>query len=43
MKILIQKTVLSGGWYQWEQRGHKERMRKGKYGGSTMYSYKKME
>jgi hypothetical protein len=37
------KQVLSRGWYQWERGGHEERVKKGKYGGNTMYSCMKME
>jgi hypothetical protein len=37
------KQVLSGGWYQWEEEGHKESMKKGKYGRNIMYSCMKIE
>jgi hypothetical protein len=39
----IREQVLSGGWYQWEGRGHKERVEEGKYGGNAVYSCMKME
>jgi hypothetical protein len=37
------KQVLSGGWYQWEGGGYKERMKEGGYGGYIIYSCMKME
>jgi chitinase len=43
MKDKKVKQVLSGGWYQWEEGGHKGRKRKAEYGGNTMYSCMKME
>jgi hypothetical protein len=36
------KQVLSGGWYQWEWGGHKERVQD-EYGGNIMYSWIQME
>jgi hypothetical protein len=42
MKTRKGKTVLSGGWYQWEWGGHKERVKEGKYIGSTVKMRKKM-
>jgi hypothetical protein len=32
------KQILSGGWYQWEGGGHKERVEEDEYGENTMYS-----
>jgi hypothetical protein len=37
------KTSPVGGWYQREERGHKEKVKEGKYHRSTMYSSIKME
>jgi hypothetical protein len=37
------KQVLSGGWYQWEGGGYKERVQEGEYGGNSMYSCMKVE
>jgi hypothetical protein len=37
------KQVLSGDWCQWKEGKAKERVKEGKYGGSTMYSCMKME
>jgi hypothetical protein len=37
------KKILSGGWYQWEEGGYKERVKKGEYSGNTTYSCTKME
>jgi hypothetical protein len=33
------KHVLPWGWYQWKGGGDKERVKKGKYGGSTIFMY----
>jgi hypothetical protein len=33
MKDRKVKLVLSGGWYQWERGGYKERVQEGEYGG----------
>jgi hypothetical protein len=35
--------VLSGGWFQWEGEGPKERVKNGKYGGNVRYLCIKME
>jgi hypothetical protein len=37
------KQVLSGGWYQWEGGGHKERVKEGGCGENIVYLYMKME
>jgi hypothetical protein len=37
------KQVLPGGWYQWEGRRYKERVKEGEYDGNIMYSCMKME
>jgi hypothetical protein len=37
------KQVLSGGWYQWQRGGHKERGKESEYHGTLMYSCMKME
>jgi hypothetical protein len=37
MKDRKVKQVLPGGWYQWEGGEYKERLKKGEYGGNTMY------
>jgi hypothetical protein len=39
----ITEQVLSGGWYQWEWGGYKERVKEGQCGGNIMYSCMKME
>jgi hypothetical protein len=43
MKDRKVKQVLSGGWYQWEEGGYKERRKEDKCGGNVMYSCVKME
>jgi hypothetical protein len=43
MKDRKVKQILSEGWYQLEQGGHKERVKEGKYGGNIIYSCMKME
>jgi hypothetical protein len=37
------KQVPFEGEYQWEGRGHKERVKEGKYGGCILYSCMKIE
>jgi chitinase len=37
------KQVLFGGWHQWEEGGHKERVKEGEYGRNIMYSCMKMK
>jgi hypothetical protein len=37
------KQVLSGGWYLWEGRGSKERVKKAECRENTMHSCMKME
>jgi hypothetical protein len=34
---------MSGGWYQWEEGGHKERVKEDEFGRDIMYSCMKME
>jgi hypothetical protein len=43
MKDRKVKPVLSRVWYQWEGRGHKERVKEDEYGRSILYSYVKMK
>jgi hypothetical protein len=43
MKDRRVKQVLSGGEYQWEEGGQKERVKQGKYGGCSLYSCMKIE
>jgi hypothetical protein len=31
------------GWYQWDKGEHKEKVKEGEYGGSTVYSRMKKE
>jgi hypothetical protein len=38
MKDWRGKQVFSRGGYQWEWRGHKERVNEGEYGGCILYS-----
>jgi hypothetical protein len=37
------KQVLTGGWYQWEGGGYKERVKEAKCSGNIMHSTVKME
>jgi hypothetical protein len=37
------KQVLSGGWYQWEGRGRKERVKEGECGGNIVNTCMKTE
>jgi hypothetical protein len=37
------KQVFSGGGYQWEVGRHKEREKKGEYGGCILYSHMKIK
>jgi hypothetical protein len=37
------KLVLSGGGYQWEREGHKERVKEGKCRGYILHPYIKIE
>jgi hypothetical protein len=39
----ITEQVLSGGWYQWEWGGYKERVKESQYSATIMYSCMKME
>jgi hypothetical protein len=32
------EQVLSGGWYQWDGRGYKEKMKEGEYGANIVYT-----
>jgi hypothetical protein len=43
MKNRKVKQVLSRSEYQWEEGGHKERVKDGKYSGGILYSCMKME
>jgi hypothetical protein len=43
MKDKKVKQILSGVGYQWEGRGHKERVKEGEYGGSILYSCMKID
>jgi hypothetical protein len=43
MKDRKVKQVSSGGWYQWEGKGYKERVKEGGYSGNILYSGMKME
>jgi hypothetical protein len=35
--------VLSGGWYQWEGKRYKKKVKEGESSGNIMYSCMKME
>jgi hypothetical protein len=43
MKDRKVKQVLYGALYQWEGKGHKEKVKEGEYGRSTMHSCMKMK
>jgi hypothetical protein len=43
MKGKREKRVFSGGGYQWEVSGHKERGNDGEYGGCILYPYMQIE
>jgi hypothetical protein len=43
MKDKKVRQVFSGNGYQWEEEGHKERMKEGKYGGYILYSCMKIK
>jgi hypothetical protein len=37
------KQIPSGGWFQWEGEGYKERVKEGEYDRNIIYSCMKME